>query len=102
MSSAVELHLSDAVLRLSDEDVERIAVAVSRYLPNVMPDWLLKQPATPAEVADWLRVSEKTLLRWRKNGTLPAFEEGNVVRYTPLHLAAGLAAGILKGHHECQ
>lgn len=36
---------------------------------------------TTAEVEALLRVSRQTLVRWRKDGTLPAVKIGRLVRY---------------------
>ena len=80
-------------LAMSDEDVQRLAVAVAAQVMAIVPAWLPDRPLSRAETADWLRVSTMTLSRWEESGVLVPKRVGEVVRYTPAQLAEFFASG---------
>jgi len=84
-------------LELSDEDVQRLAAAVTASVAALVPDWLPAQPLTRSEAADWLRLSAETLRRWERDGILVPTRVGDVVRYTPAQLSAFFEGGGAQG-----
>ena len=67
------------------EQMKRVHSMASKLLAR-------KSLMTPEEVADVLGVTKATVLRWARNGTLPAIRIRNVVKFDSGNLARWLVA----------
>ena len=53
---------------------------------------LREQLLTVREVAELLRINEKTVYEWARRGTLPCFRVGNRLRFDPHDITRWLAS----------
>ena len=59
----------------------KVTMKIRRSTLGDVEPHLSEQLLTTAELAAWLKVSERTLRRWRKTGRITAVEIGRTVRF---------------------
>jgi len=51
--------------------------------PTIYPQFEQEQLLKPEDIAEWMNVSRRTVMRWVRRGKLAAYQIGNVTRIHP-------------------
>lgn len=74
------------------ENIESLLATLSNYKDTPLPlPEILEKPVTTQELCNYFRVSEPTILRWRKKGRIPCIMIGTAVRFNLSDVLKSLA-----------
>lgn len=76
------------------EFINLIKIAVKEVLdemqPTIKESATLTKPVTTKELCDFLRITEPTVMRWKKKGKIPYMNIGTAVRFDLYKVLAAL------------